>query len=54
MVFVNDRDALLEAMADYIIRDLCGSGEKRRAFIGEEYYTDVQKVVTRKMRERNG
>lgn len=53
-IFVSDRDALLDAMADYIIRDLCGSGEKRRAFIGEEYYSDVQKVVTRKMREKNG
>ena len=53
-IFVSDRDALLDAMADYIIRDLCGSGEKRRAFIGEDYYSDVQKVVTRKMREKNG
>ena len=47
--FLDDRDALIEAMADYVLRDLAGSGDKRRQILGG-YWGDVQKVVTKRLR----
>ena len=47
--FCADRDLLIDAIADYILRGLAGNGDDRKALIGD-YYLEAQARVNEKLR----
>ena len=47
--FCADRDLLIDAIADYILRGLAGNGDARKALIGD-YYPEAQARVNEKLR----
>ena len=48
-VFCRDHDALIDAIADYIIRGLAGNGDTRKETLGG-YYAEAQARVNEKLR----
>lgn len=47
--FCTDRDLLIDAISDYILRGLAGNGDDRKALIGD-YYLEAQARVNEKLR----
>ena len=47
--FCTDRDLLIDAIADYILRGLAGNGDTRKVLIGD-YYPEAQARVNEKLR----
>ena len=47
--FCSDRDLLIDAIADYILRGLAGNGDARKALIGD-YYAEAQARVNEKLK----
>ena len=48
--FVNDRNKMLNAMADYTIRGLAGNGDIRKETL-KGYYTEVQGIINERYKK---